>query len=194
MWGVVIKDFSGTNKWQELMKSIGVEPYQEKEFEDFFDTYEPEICIGKDIEDLIPLIKKHFEVTFSPHYSFLKDFVNRFEKNESLWPILEKVSRKYRTDLLTNMYTNMLPLINKSNLLPPINWDVIIDSSIEKVRKPQKEIFALAEKRAGVSASEILFVENSKKHVDAAKEYGWKTFLYDSSDIEKSNKKLLQSI
>jgi len=49
----------------------------------------------------------------------------------------------------------------------------------------------LGEEKAGVSGKQILFVENSAKHVDAAKNFGWLTFLYDSKDPVKSSQDLL---
>lgn len=192
--GVVIKDFSGTNKWIRLRRDMGIKPEQDIKFEEFFDKYEPEVCLGRDIETLVPLIKKQFNVKFSPNYSFLEDFVKRFEKNDSIWPVLESATKNYKIGLLTNMYPNMLDLIKKRNLMPDISWNVVIDSSTEKLRKPQKEIFELAQQRAGVSPSEILFVENGKKHVDAAKKYGWNTFLYDSSNPEKSSAELMKTV
>jgi len=67
---------------------------------------------------------------------------------------------------------------------------LVIDSSIEKVRKPQIEIFQLSQDRSGFKGEEILFVENGAKHVDAAKKFGWQAFLYDPMDTTKSNKDL----
>ena len=81
----------------------------------------------------------------------------------------------------------MLDLIEKRGLMPDVEWDVIIDSSVEKLLKPQKKIYEFAQKKAGVGASEIMFVENSKSHVEVAKELGWQTFYYDSLDYAKSS-------
>ena len=123
-----------------------------------------------------------------------KDFVDRFEKNESIWPVIEKAKSKFGIGLLTNMYTNMLGLVKKRGLLPNIDWDVVIDSSVEKVIKPTEAIFKLAQERSGVNVNEIMFVENGKKHVEAAKAFGWQTFLYDSTNLEDSSKNLLNSL
>ncbi|HLE48524.1 MAG TPA: HAD-IA family hydrolase [Patescibacteria group bacterium] len=192
--GVVIKDFSGTNKWIELQRGIGIKPEQDQEFVEFFDKYEPEVCLGRNIETLVPLMKKKFGLKLPKDYSFLKDFVDRFEKNESIWPVIEKAKSKFGIGLLTNMYTNMLGLVKKRGLLPNIDWDVVIDSSVEKVIKPTEAIFKLAQERSGVNVNEIMFVENGKKHVEAAKAFGWQTFLYDSTNLEDSSKNLLNSL
>lgn len=189
--GVVIKDFSGTNKWEELQNGLGLESSQFEEFINFFEGYEPQICVGLDIETLVPKLKEKFNLNLPDSYSSLMDFVNRFERNDSIIKVLEKAKEKYKIGLLTNMYPNMLDEIVKKDLIPKTDWDTVIDSSIVNLRKPQKEIFELATKKANVNPNEILFVENGKKHVEAAKEYGWQTFLYDSSNLEKASEDLL---
>ena len=190
--GVVIKDFSGTNKWNELKQNLGLKPEQYEEFETFFDEYEPQVCLGLDIETLVPKLKEKFSLNLPDDYSFLMDFVNRFEKNDSITKVLEKAQTKYKIGLLTNMYPNMLNAIKRNGLMPEANWDVVVDSSVVHLRKPQTEIFELATSEAGVKKQEILFVENGKKHVDAANEFGWQTFLYDSSNPEASSLELLK--
>ena len=185
--GVVIKDFSATNKWSELEKDLGITKERQKEFLAFWDKYEPEVCVGRDIETLLPLIKKQFGVDIPSNYSLLSAFVDRFERNETIWPVIRKARQKYKIGLLTNMYTNMLNAIYDKGLMPKVEWEIIIDSSIEQTLKPEKKIFDISEQRAGVAGENILFVENSKRHVDMAKSLEWQTFYYDSADVDKSS-------
>jgi FMN phosphatase YigB (HAD superfamily) len=188
--GVVIRDFSGTNKWEELKTGMGIKPDQTESFNEIFDKYEPEVCVGRDVETLVPMLKEKLGLKLPDNYSFLHDFVDRFEKNESIWPVIEVLKGKYKIGLLTNMYPNMLDAIYKAGLMPNITWDVTIDSSIEKVRKPQTEIFQLAQDKSGFKGEEILFIDNGVKHVYAAKQFGWQGFVYDPTNTEKSNKDL----
>lgn len=188
--GVVIKDFTATNKWSELEKDLGITEDKQKKFIEFWDKYESEVCIGRDIETLLPLIKKQFSVDIPASYSLLNGFVDRFERNESIWPVIMKAKQKCRIGLLTNMYPNMLNAIYERDLMPSVEWDIVIDSSVEKALKPERRIFDIAEQRAAVARQEVLFIENSKGHVDAAKKLGWQTFYYDSANIEKSSKEL----
>lgn len=188
--GVVIRDFSGTDKWEELKTGMGIKPEQAEAFNEIFDKYEPEVCVGRDVETLVPMLKEKLGLKLPDNYSFLHDFVDRFEKNESIWPLIEKLKVKYKNGLLTNMYPNMLDAIYNAGLMPNATWDVVIDSSIEKVRKPQTEIFQLAQDRSGFKGEEILFIDNGAKHVDASKQFGWQGFVYDSINTEKSNRDL----
>lgn len=193
--GVVIKDFSGTNKWEDLKLELGIPSDKSQEFEDIYDLYQDEINTTREIDSLIPIYKEKFGIKIPENYSFLLDgFIKRFEKNEGIWPIIEVAKKKYKIGLLTNMYPGMLDEIKKAGLLPDVVFDQIIDSSVEKIQKPYEEVFKLAQRRSGFKAEEILFIDNSKKHLESPKKLGWKTYWYDSSDIEKSNKELFDLI
>lgn len=190
--GVAIQDFSGTNKWAEMKKRIGIIPEHEEKFNVFWKQYRERICLDFDVDNLIPIIEKEFRVLFPTDYSMLQDFVDHFDPNPSIWPVIEKIEKTSRVGLLTNMYPRMLQSIQARNILPSAKWDVIVDSSVEGYRKPDKKIFEIAEKRASINHNEILFVENGVEIVQAASEFGWQTFLYDSKNPEKSSKELMK--
>lgn len=192
--GVVIKDFSGTNKWQEMKRDLGVSAEKNEKFDDFYSNFEIEACAGRNVEDFIPIMEKEFSISIKSGYSILNDFVNRLEHNKSIWPIIEKAREKYQIGLLTNMYPGMLNAIRIRNLLPSIKWDTIIDSSVEKMQKPNTEIYKLAEKRSGFTGKEILFIDNTKKNLDAVSKLDWNTFLYDPKNPKLSNRKLTEII
>lgn len=192
--GVVIQDFSGTYKWEELKAELGVNKDNSQKFDDVWAIYDNEICVTRKVNSLVPILNREVGLNIPLDYSLLGGFVNRFEKNESIWPVVGKAKKKYRIGLLTNMYLGMFEKIQVKGILPPVGFDVIVDSSQVKLQKPDEEIFRLAEKLAGVSGSEILFVENSKMHVEAANELGWQTFLYNSSDVTGSSQELLKFI
>jgi len=154
------------------------------------DKIEGEFHEGRKIEDFTALVRDDFKVKLPDNYSINDDFANRFEKNEGIWKIVEGCKKQYRVGLLTNMYLGLLDSIKKHGKLPNINWDVVVDSSLEKFQKPREEIYLIAQKKAGVEANEILFVDNLQKNLEIPKKLGWKTFLYNSEDYEKANKEL----
>ncbi|MDP1743281.1 MAG: HAD-IA family hydrolase [Candidatus Amesbacteria bacterium] len=175
--GVVIKDFSGTNKWEEIKNDLGVINLG---FDDWFDNLE--LCLGKNSLD-----QKFENIVVS-----LNDFIDRFESNPSISPIIDSIHKKCRIGLLTNAYPNMLNQIINRKMIPEFNWDVSIDSSVVGLQKPDPKIYELAEKLSGCNREEILFVENTKGHIEVAKSFGWRTFLYDSKNYEKSSLELLE--
>lgn len=193
--GVVVQDFTGNDSWQQLKNELGIRPDRDAEFEAFWPEYESQACLGRDLDTILPIIKAKFGSQLPPNYSFLVDgFVNRFAKNLSIWQTIEDIKKHYRIGLLTNMFPGMLAAIESRNLLPKISWDVIIDSSLVGLQKPDPKIFELAQQKAGLSGSKILFVENSPQHITAAKLFGWQTFLYDSAHPQISSQQLSQFI
>jgi len=189
--GVMVEDFSNTNKWDQMISSWGIVEKDKKELlNNLFGDFENEVNLGKSVEDFLPMVEEKFKIKFSKNYSLNKDFVNRFYRNRGLEKIIKKYRDKYGMGLLTNMYPGMLNLIKENKLIPEINWDIILDSSIIKCKKPEAEIYEMAESRCGFLGGEILFVDNKEKNLVVPRNMGWQTFLFNSSDYERSNKEL----
>ncbi len=190
--GVAMLDFSGTNKWELLKKEMGVNKANNATWENVWSLHKNEVCVNKDVDTLVPLFREAgFDLP--KDYSMLESFINLFEKNETIWSVMESAKRKYRVGLLTNMYPRLLDELFSRKLIPPKEWwEIIIDSSEVGLQKPDKKIFEIAQQRAGVNGNEILFVENSPEHVQGARNFGWQTFAYDSSLPKESSKKLME--
>lgn len=184
--GVLIKDFSKTNKWEEMLSDLPFNPKDQKSFGELFDEYELDLCKDKSIESFRKILLEN-GIALPKEYDLNKDFVSRFEKNDSIWKLVSLIKAKYSTGLLTNMYPRMLDMIYEFGLFEDENWENIVDSSIVGTAKPEEKIFQIAEELSGFSGSEILFIDNSSRHLEAAKKFGWEILLYDPSDIEGSN-------
>jgi len=175
------------------MKSdLGITKDNEKMFDLIWLKYRDKICIDCDIDTIVHELRKTINLSIPNEYSMLEDFVKRFDKNPYMWAAIEIVKQKFKIGLLTNMYPRMLELIQSSKLLPNISWNTIIDSSKVGYQKPDNKIFELAEKLSGVKPEEILFVENTSEHTEAAKQKGWNVFLYDDQNPKISSEKLLE--
>ncbi len=190
--GVLDIDFSVGNGWDDLRNELGIRESQKEPFDNLFASYEREICTNRDIETMLPILQKKFGITIPKDYSLLDAFVKRFRKNESIWPVLSTITKYCRVGILTMMYQGMFDAIRKENILPSNAWDVIVDSSNVGFTKYDKEFFEFAQKQANVAGDQILFVENSKKHVQMAPQFGWQTFWYDTSNPMLSSRKLLK--
>lgn len=184
--GVLIKDFTANDNWRKLEKELGIKEKDSQSFVEFWDEHEETVCKGQDVEYLLSLAKQKFGLKIPEDYSIMDSFVNKFEKNESIQPLVKKSKDKFKVGLLTNMYPGMLKRIFRKGIMPNIEWDVVVDSSLEGVAKPDSEIFKLAEERSGYGGDEILFIDNGKRHVEAAKNFGWQSFWYDSADLKGS--------
>lgn len=188
--GVLILDFSNTNKWQQLKNDLGVNEAIDPEFEAIWQKYRNRICLDLDVDSLLPEIQSKTKLKLPPNYSLLNDFVNRFQANPSIWPVLKIARDKYQIGLLTNMYPRMLKAIEEVSLIPKFNWDVVIDSSQVAKQKPDPEIFELALEKSGVKKEEILFIDNLEKNTSVAQKMGWQVFCYDDQNPEKASREL----
>jgi len=192
--GVVIKDFSGTNKWNEMKHELGVPDDLMTSVDEAWKKYKGPIDNGDiNLQKIENMLRDEFHIPIPKNYSMLDDFVNRFEQNPSIWPVIKEIHTTHRIGLLTNMYIGMFDKIIKRNILPPEQWDVFIDSSIVHMKKPDKNIYEYAQRQAGVPASEIFFIDNLERNILPAKELGWQTFFYDSKNPEESSKLLLET-
>lgn len=188
--GVLINDFSGNNKWEEMKRDLGVTYETNSAFEAAWDTIDEKVCIDFDVDQFTDTIRTIPGIKIAEHYSMLDDFVNRFDFSPSIWPLIEQASKSYPMGLLTNMYPRMLDKIFEKGLVHKEFFKVIIDSSVVGFKKPQPEIFAVAEEAVNIDRSEILFIDNVAENVDAAEMAGWQTFLFDPRDIKSSIQKL----
>lgn len=190
--GVVIKDFSGTNKWEDLRNEIGVTSENKSEFDKIWGAHKDTHSTVFDVDNLVPTLRNELSLDIPEDYSLLMAFVNRFEKNEEIWPVISEIKKEVPVGLLTNMYPRMLDKIVGAEIFPAITWDVVVDSSVVKLKKPDIAMFEYAEEKAKVKGSEILFVDNSKSHLIPAQESGWQTFYFDTSNIKDSCLKLME--
>lgn len=191
--GVAIQDFSDSPKWDQMMIDMGLDKFDRAQVDKIYNTYETEVCLGKKhIDTLVPIYIREFNLPLDPKFSMQTYFVDHFNPNLELWPIINEIHETKKIGLLTDIYPGMLDAIFAKKLLPSVQWDQIIDSSVEGVKKPMPEIYQLATIRAGTPPTEILFIDNRQKNLDGAKRAGWQTYWYDSSDYAKSNLKLEQ--
>lgn len=188
--GVAVDDFTGNNKWQELGDEMGLSAENREGFKKFWEQHESEFCTTKYIDTFLPALEQDLDIKLPDGFSLQLALVDRFYKNEPMVPIIEAMNSKTRIGLLTNVSPGMLDLEIDKGILPDVEWDQIIDSSVEHVMKPDPRIFQIAQDRAGVPGREILFIDNSAGHVTAAKAFGWQTFYYDSADRVKSAQEL----
>lgn len=191
--GVVIDDFSGNNKRRELKAELGITAENDAAFEKLWSTYAPDLDSGqRDAEAVLTIIKKKFGLRLPDDYRLLDGFVNRFAANPEIWPIIEKVRKRAGIGLLTNMYPGMLEAIRHRNILPKVSWNAIVDSSVERIKKPDPKFFRLAEQRAKKAGQNILFIDNMRRNTDASIDFGWQAHLYDPTDHRGSCKRLSQ--
>lgn len=192
--GVALLDYSKTNKWDDMITQLSVPENKRQPFKDLFKQHSQRICKGEDTKVFVGRAKSELGIEFKDDYDMTADFVSRFEKNESILQLIPRLKDNFQLGLLTAQYPGMLDMIFAQRLIPKDIWDVIIDSSIEGVTKPDLDIYLIAERRAGIKPESILFVDNKEESLVVPRQRGWMTLEYDPATPIESTKKLEEFI
>ncbi len=132
-------------------------------------------------------VAKHLgvkSVDWEAHYMTVVKPINAMQK------YLEGIQSKVKIGMLTNTMPGFIQELKRRNLLPNIEFDVVIDSSVEGIIKPDLAIYKLAEKRSGFKASEILFIDDSRTNLITAEKLGWRVIWFDNYEPEESVRRL----
>jgi len=100
--------------------------------------------------------------------------------------LLGWASENYKFGLLTNIMPGMVRAMRRDNILPDLPYDAIIDSSEVAAIKPESKIYEIAQERAGVPASEILLIDDSRVNLMAAERLGWHVLWFDDARPEEA--------
>jgi glucose-1-phosphatase len=109
-------------------------------------------------------------------------YANIFDVNPAVCELLPLLAGRYRLLLLSN--TNDLHYRHFAEQFrdPLRHFDDLILSHRVGARKPDAALYEYCEQRAGVSANEILFIDDLPANVDAARARGWRGIVYRPED------------
>jgi HAD superfamily hydrolase (TIGR01509 family) len=96
---------------------------------------------------------------------------------EDLVNYIKELKDDYKLALLSNYNASELrPHLEKHNISSL--FDVISISSETKLKKPDKEAFEDILRKIGLSAEEVIFIDDQERHVLAAEKIGIKSLVY----------------
>jgi len=122
-------------------------------------------------EDFISTMLRWTENKISAE-EFCRDWSDIFSLNEDVIDLLPKLKEKYKLYLLSNtnsihkrygyQHYEFLKIFDKLFLSHEVGFV-----------KPEKEIYQEIMKYSGIPAEELIFIDDIKEYVEAAKELGW---------------------
>lgn len=118
--------------------------------------------------------------------TFWQEWVASLLPMEEMHKLVYDLSKKYPLGILTNSYEGLFDMMQEGELLPKVHFASIIESARVGLAKPEKDIYELAQKMAGVEGENILFIDNREANVKAAQSFGWQSFLFDEHNPQKS--------
>lgn len=160
--------------------------------ETLFWHYNDRVCRGDmTVEEFNEAISKALHV---PTIDWLDYYLDAVEPVPVMSELLEWVAAHYHVGLLTNIMPGFIDALRKKGLIPDIDYDVIIDSSVEHKIKPESVIFKEATKRAKVPGAQILFVDDSRTNLMAAEKEGWHVLWFDDYNPEEAADRIRQAL
>ena len=119
-----------------------------------------------------------------PAEDIYADFYRRAVVNDDTVKLIERLKKKYKILLLSNAMSDWLKtLLEKNSLMRLFDYTVI--SADEKTAKPERRIFEIALLRAGVSADEVIFIDDNKRNIDGALRAGIEGIIFtDAKALE----------
>lgn len=127
-----------------------------------------------------------FSAKFNTDFDWMEYYLDNVQPIPGMIDLLEWVAEHYYVGLLTNTMPGFVEALQARGKIPPVTFDVIIDSSVVRAMKPEPTIYEIAQKEANVPGSEILFVDDTRLNLVAAKKFGWHTIWFDSYRPEES--------
>lgn len=151
--------------------------------ESIFWQYNNEVCRGdKTIDELNGALGARLGIPVD----WNKYYLAAVEPTPGMSELISWVAERYHYGILTNTLPGLLPVMLKNGTLPPLSYDVIIDSSEVHAIKPEATIFELALAKAGVGPEELLLVDDDRLNLSAAGQLGWHTISFDAYRPEES--------
>lgn len=145
-----------------------------------FDKYDPLMETGS----LTPFegwqnIIKDLDRNDNPNF-VIKQWFNGCKWQFEPWKLVSDFKKKgFRLAAFTNNWLGITSTIWRKKLEFSL-FEVVVDSSEEKIRKPDIEIYRIVEKRIRAKGHQILFIDDSEANILAANEIGWNSFLFNS--------------
>lgn len=87
--------------------------------------------------------------------------------------LLITTSAEYKVGLFSNIMPGFIDEMISKSIIPSLDYETIVDSSIVKANKPDKKAYDFAFKMAGVDPGGILLIDDSRANIVAAEQYGW---------------------
>ncbi len=133
---------------------------------------------------------KRFGLKNADDYNFVESWMGDYKPRKEVHELAKRLSTKYKIGLISNLYEGMYPRLIELGIVANLDYSAIVLSNETGLRKPEKEIYKLATKKAAIKPEEILLVDDRQDFVEGAKKFGWQGFWFNDKDVKGSVRKL----
>lgn len=175
-------------RWQHVPKMLmDMHEFPEQEFHSIFSTYDNLACTGKiSLQESFEKMRQHIPNKNVQAFDYFGFVVNNFTPIKETHVFLRKVAERYPVGLLTNVQHKVYPAAINKGLVPDVQYAAVVQSCDVAVMKPSKEIYEIAQVKAGIIPEHILFIDDMQANIDAAVAQGWQGFVFDTDHPDES--------
>lgn len=136
-----------------------------------------------DDKKLVEDIKEKLKLSDEEIERAVRLIPEKYDKFVGLWNLLPELKNKYK-----------LAVINNGNAIAKKYWnekfdftifDIFLNSTEERLKKPDPKIFLLACERLRVNPEECLFMDDSLENIESAKKLGIETVWWNKEEDKK---------
>lgn len=139
--------------------------------------YNDAVCKGEmPLAEFNQTLAKKFEVS---DFDWTHYYLSAIKPINETIELLIWAQEHYQVGLLSNIMPGLIDTMLDDGILPKLEYDAIIDSSVVGLIKPESEIFDLATQKANCPPDQILFVDDSRANLMAAARAGWRVAWFD---------------
>lgn len=154
--------------------------------------YNDAVCRGDmPLEDFNRKLAATFELE---SFDWAKYYLEGIDPIKETAELAQWVSANYRLGLLSNIMPGLIPAMRTQGLIPDINYDSIVDSSVVKAIKPEPQIYEIATKQAGCPPEQILLIDDSRANLMAAEKLGWHVLWFDDYSPAESARRIKEAL
>jgi len=160
--------------FNQLASDSGARP---DEVENLFWHYNDAVCRGElGLEEFNTIIAHELNM---PSVRWQDYYLSSVEPILEMHELAKWVSERYHIGLVSNIMPGLIDTMLERKLLPDIEFDAVIDSSVVGAIKPERAIYQAATSKAGVEPEEILFIDDDRANLMAAEHLGWQVLWFD---------------
>ena len=104
-----------------------------------------------------------------------------FSLNKELFDLALKLKKDYPVGIISNVDKYLVEIPIHQKVYRRFNSNLVVLSCQVGTRKPQPEIYRLFLKKSGCSAKNILFIDNTRENVVAARKLGMKGIIFKNN-------------
>jgi FMN phosphatase YigB (HAD superfamily) len=147
------------------------------EAENLFWHYNDAVCRGEmSLDDFNSAIATRLG---SSQVNWQEYYLTSVEPIEEMRELVSWVADRYYVGLVSNIMPGFIAEMRQRQLLPSVQFDAIIDSSVVGAIKPEKAIYEAAEQQVHVKPEEILLIDDDRANLMAAERLGWQVLWFD---------------